>query len=219
MDHFAEIFVAFQQRGKTEDPESKLFTSLYFMLRLLTKISEIAALEKELEPWTKPDARGKQRMHFEDNPFPVKQVHAPDYAGVLTHNLGYRVVGVFDTVGSIGMPTSITSLNPMSDNMKRVFGFNDRKLGHYIEHAYHAMALNEKRADFVSIILQFPPHLINTIFTGYLQIRANCSWSPERSDTEAGKPAGLPIVAHTHYLVFVVLVRRYVHQTTHCLLD
>ncbi|KAF7985339.1 hypothetical protein HWV62_6545 [Athelia sp. TMB] len=78
MDHFADIFVAYQKRGKTKDK-----------------------------------------------------------AGL--------VVGVFDTVGSLGLPEELTG---KSHQMNLIFGFPDHTLGEHVENAFHALALNETRADF-----------------------------------------------------------------------
>ena len=63
-------------------------------------------------------------------------------------NLIDRVVGVFDTVGSVGMPEEL-SLH--SAKLKNIFGFPDKRLGHHIQRAYQALALNEPRADFVCL--------------------------------------------------------------------
>lgn len=60
----------------------------------------------------------------------------------------FRVVGVFDTVGSLGLPEELTR----SKNMKTLFGFPDSTLGTYIERAYQALAMNETRADFVRVV-------------------------------------------------------------------
>ncbi|KAI0651927.1 hypothetical protein C8Q79DRAFT_1005177 [Trametes meyenii] len=109
MDHFATIFVAYQKRGKSDNPD------------------ETRRLDEELSPWTGPDAPGKKRANGGSGQFSVK------------------VVGVFDTVGSVGMPEELTLKN---DKMKSLFGFPDRLLGHHIERAYQALALNEHRADF-----------------------------------------------------------------------
>ncbi|KAH9898325.1 hypothetical protein C8Q73DRAFT_641764 [Cubamyces lactineus] len=109
MDHFATIFVAYQKRGKTQDPD------------------EIQRLDEELAPWTGANAPGKKRADAGPGGFSVK------------------VVGVFDTVGSVGMPEELTL---RSDKIKSLFGFPDRLLGHHIERAYQALALNEHRADF-----------------------------------------------------------------------
>jgi uncharacterized protein (DUF2235 family) len=55
-----------------------------------------------------------------------------------------KCVGVFDTVGSVGLPGEITG----SKTVEKIFGFSDNKLGRHIERAYHAVAINERRADF-----------------------------------------------------------------------
>jgi len=62
----------------------------------------------------------------------------------------FRVVGVFDTVGSVGLPEEVTFF---SKKFKQLFGFQDKQLGPHIQHAFHAMALNETRADFVSLTI------------------------------------------------------------------
>ncbi|KAI0669822.1 hypothetical protein C8Q78DRAFT_976460 [Trametes maxima] len=109
MDHFATIFVAYQKRGKSDQPD------------------EIRRLDEELSPWTGSDAPGKRRADGGPGGFSVK------------------VVGVFDTVGSVGMPEELTLKDA---KMKSLFGFPDRLLGHHIERAYQVLALNEHRADF-----------------------------------------------------------------------
>ncbi|KAK0232807.1 hypothetical protein IW262DRAFT_1259147 [Armillaria fumosa] len=56
-----------------------------------------------------------------------------------------RCVGVFETVGSLGLPDELTL------DLKKatlIFGFPDKALGGHIERAYHALALNETRRDF-----------------------------------------------------------------------
>jgi hypothetical protein len=58
-----------------------------------------------------------------------------------------RCIGVFDTVGSLGLPEELTI---GSQKLTKIFGFPDKLLGEHIEHAFHALALNETRADFVS---------------------------------------------------------------------
>lgn len=112
-------------------------------------LAEIAALDRKLQPWTRPDAAGKKRVNFNENLFAVKCVVSVLARPVdLSDGLAVcRVVGVFDTVGSLGLPEELAIT---SDVMKTIFGFNDRKLGDYIERAYHAMAINEMRGDFVS---------------------------------------------------------------------
>ena len=62
-----------------------------------------------------------------------------------------RCVGVFDTVGSVGLPEEIT----MSDKVKTLLGFTDLHLGEHIQRAYQALALDEHRKDFVSFQVRF----------------------------------------------------------------
>ncbi|KAI0724628.1 hypothetical protein C8T65DRAFT_714709 [Cerioporus squamosus] len=84
-------------------------------------------LNEELEPWTSSGAPGQVRVDIGPGHFSVK------------------VIGVFDTVGSVGMPEE---LSLTSEKIKNIFGFPDRRLGHHVERAYQALALDETRADF-----------------------------------------------------------------------
>lgn len=59
-----------------------------------------------------------------------------------------RCVGVFDTIGSVGLPEEITRRSPST---KSIFGFPNTELGEHIERAYQALAINETRLDFVRI--------------------------------------------------------------------
>ncbi|OCH96096.1 hypothetical protein OBBRIDRAFT_766161 [Obba rivulosa] len=109
MDHFAEIFVAYQKRGKATDPD------------------EILALDKQLAPWSQHNSPGKVRADSSATTFSI------------------RCVGVFDTVGSTGLPEEFAISHP---KVRAIYGFNDLQLGEHIEKAFHAMALNETRKDF-----------------------------------------------------------------------
>jgi uncharacterized protein (DUF2235 family) len=53
-----------------------------------------------------------------------------------------KSVGVWDTVGSMGIP------NYVSGSRKDFFSFVDTKLSRAVEHGFHAMALDERRRDF-----------------------------------------------------------------------
>jgi len=87
---------------------------------------EIETLKSQLAPWTGHDSPGKKRADSDENTFSIK------------------VVGVFDTVGSLGLPEELTR----HPQIKNIFGFKDRLLGEHIERAYQALALNETREDF-----------------------------------------------------------------------
>jgi len=109
MDHFADIFVDFQARGKAKDKD------------------RIEFLDAKLAPWTRHSAPGKMRADHDGDSFSVK------------------CLGVFDTVGSLGLPEELAF---GSKRIKTLFGFPDSVLGDHVERAYQALALNETRADF-----------------------------------------------------------------------
>ncbi|KAG2369363.1 hypothetical protein BDR07DRAFT_1476982 [Suillus spraguei] len=88
---------------------------------------EIDKLKASLHQWTSPDSRGKRRAESDNGSFSIK------------------CVGVFDTVGSVGLPEELTHKSP---SVKSIFGFPNSELGEHIERAYHALAINEIRLDF-----------------------------------------------------------------------
>ena len=55
-------------------------------------------------------------------------------------------MGVWDTVGSLGLPHEI---DPAHKDRHQLFSFPDCNLGEHIQSAYHALAVNEMRKDFV----------------------------------------------------------------------
>lgn len=63
-----------------------------------------------------------------------------------------KMVGVWDTVGALGVPTP--GLKTISKNW---VGFFDTELSPLVEHAYHALALDEKRGPFAPAIWQGTP--------------------------------------------------------------
>ena len=60
-------------------------------------------------------------------------------------NVIFRCVCVFDTVNSVGLPEEIS----LTRAVHPLFGLHDTKLGKHVERAYQALALDEKRVDFV----------------------------------------------------------------------
>jgi uncharacterized protein (DUF2235 family) len=58
------------------------------------------------------------------------------------HDVRIKFVGVWDTVGALGVPTGFLGFL----NEKHVF--HDTKIGPNIDHARHALAMDEKRGDF-----------------------------------------------------------------------
>ncbi|KAE9408130.1 hypothetical protein BT96DRAFT_808383 [Gymnopus androsaceus JB14] len=106
------------------------FAGIFIAYQHLTKPKdeqEKLALQAQLAPWNSPDSPGIRRAYAEDKTFSVK------------------CVGVFDTVGTLGLPEELTLQKP---KLQRLYSFPDKLLGPHIERAYQALALNEDRSDF-----------------------------------------------------------------------
>jgi uncharacterized protein (DUF2235 family) len=62
-------------------------------------------------------------------------------------DVAIKCIGVWDTVGSVGIPADLAKFDVL--NFRRYYGFHDTDLGAHVEHAFHALALNERRKNFV----------------------------------------------------------------------
>lgn len=75
-----------------------------------------------------------------------------------------KMVGVWDTVGALGIPAIIGGVSPL------LYGFLDTGLNPRILNAYHAVAIDEKREEFPATLWTTPPAPGQTIsqvyFTG-----------------------------------------------------
>lgn len=58
-----------------------------------------------------------------------------------SHEPGIHFIGVWDTVGALGVPFPIPF-------WRRLWGFHDTKLSSRVKHAYHAIAIDERRRPF-----------------------------------------------------------------------
>ncbi len=74
------------------------------------------------------------------------------------------MVGVWDTVGSLGIPAIFGGVDPLR------YGFLDTKLHPDIKNAYHALSIDERRREFPASLWSGPPAAGQTIeqvyFTG-----------------------------------------------------
>ncbi len=68
-----------------------------------------------------------------------------------------KVLGVFDTVGSRGIPVS----GLMDWYNAKHFGFHDVTLSSKVDHAFHALAIDEKRWSFPASVWPYPNHKDN----------------------------------------------------------
>jgi len=99
------------------------------------------------EAWKRVDAaydkgyRRKRENWSKDWPLSIPpQPDDPDVPDVI------HFLGVWDTVGALGIPDNMAILN-LLDNRKK-YAFHDTKLHNCVKHARHAVALDEKRASF-----------------------------------------------------------------------
>lgn len=60
------------------------------------------------------------------------------------------MVGVWDTVGALGIPATVGLVDPV------LYGFLDTSLNPLIKHGYHALAIDEKRLSFQPTLWQPP---------------------------------------------------------------
>ena len=68
------------------------------------------------------------------------------------HDTGIRMVGVWDTVGALGVPEAllIPALRREDQTLKQeLFGFLDTSLSPRVDAAYHALAIDERRKPFL----------------------------------------------------------------------
>src|SRR5262249_28175190 len=64
-----------------------------------------------------------------------------------------KVLGVFDTVGALGVPVEwFRSWN------RKKFQFHDVTLGTSVDYVFHALAIDEKRGPFQASLWQYPNH-------------------------------------------------------------
>lgn len=75
-----------------------------------------------------------------------------------SHNVKIGCVAVWDTVGAMGLPHSA---GPFFDFTRRKFAFLDTCLCRTIEHAYHALAIDEHRVDFEATLWTAPKDGVN----------------------------------------------------------
>ena len=62
-----------------------------------------------------------------------------------------KMVGVWDTVGSLGVPALVGKVDPVQ------YGFLDTTLHPDVLNAYHALAIDERRAEFPATLWTSPP--------------------------------------------------------------
>lgn len=94
-----------------------------------------------------------------------------------TNGFSIECVGVFDTVGSVGLPVEVRG--PVTP--RNILGFSDKRLGAHISRAYQALALDEKRKDFVPVLFEQTDDGLNK-----KQVLVQCWFRGAHSDIGGG---------------------------------
>lgn len=68
-----------------------------------------------------------------------------------------KFIGVWDTVGALGIPVAGPGVQLINDHWK----FHDVKLSSYVDNAFQALAIDEHRKPFTSSIWEQQPHAVN----------------------------------------------------------
>jgi uncharacterized protein (DUF2235 family) len=126
------IAMVIKEIGVLDRTDMDHFAHLFVALQARGKSQDkdqIESLDAKLAAWTKHDSPGKARANYDGDSFAIK------------------CIGVFDTVGSLGLPEELSF---GSKKIRTLFGFPDSILGDHVERAYQALALNETRTDFSS---------------------------------------------------------------------
>jgi uncharacterized protein (DUF2235 family) len=73
-----------------------------------------------------------------------RQTNCEGYTLDETRRIGVKYLGVWDTVGALGVPKSFL----LADKLNKKYEFHDTALSDFVKSARHAVAINEMRADF-----------------------------------------------------------------------
>ncbi len=101
---------------------------------------------------------------------------ARDFRERYAQEIRVRFLGIWDTVGALGLPIEVIK-KWLSPNR---YAFHDTKLSGIVEHAYHAIAIDEHRVEFaVTLWERKPEHHVD-------QIMEQCWFSGSHADVGGG---------------------------------
>ncbi|KAI9741145.1 MAG: hypothetical protein M1834_002858 [Cirrosporium novae-zelandiae] len=154
-----EIFLIGFSRGAFT---ARSVASLIGCIGLLTKrgLPYFSEIFKDFENRKDP----KYEPRYPNLPFPNKpNIQNPRYTaelekrGMTTLNIPIKAIGVFDTVGSLGIPRIgwLEKFRIQSPS-RREYSFYDTVVHDCIENAFQALALDERRASFTPAIWEKP---------------------------------------------------------------
>ncbi len=84
---------------------------------------------------------------------------AMEFKAQYAHSPDIEFIGVWDTVGSLGIPIpSLRALGWFARLVDRDFQFHDTSLSSIVKHAYHAVSIHEHRGTFPATLWQKQAH-------------------------------------------------------------
>ncbi|KAF2497174.1 hypothetical protein BU16DRAFT_459324, partial [Lophium mytilinum] len=81
----------------------------------------------------------------------------------LTRDVEIQAIGVWDTVGALGIPTTPLLQKVGLPDFLHEYRFLDTSLDNHVRNAFHAMALDEQRASYAPTIWEKPPYCTTNI--------------------------------------------------------
>jgi uncharacterized protein (DUF2235 family) len=85
----------------------------------------------------------------------VDSTTAKLFRAMFSRTVDIKFLGVWDTVGALGIPLRVAKVVN-----EKFYGFHDTKLSSIVQHAYHAIAVDEHREDY-QVCLWDPDHAVD----------------------------------------------------------
>ncbi len=82
---------------------------------------------------------------------------ARKFRATCSRTVTVKFLGVWDTVGALGIPLGL-----FGRSNEKKYGFHDTRISRIVEHAYHALAIDEKRKPFKPTIWKTKPDRKNS---------------------------------------------------------
>ena len=149
-----KVLRAYQAIAEVYRPEDKIFLFGFsrgaYTARSLAGLIGLCGIPNKSVPAPKLDILVQKAIDiYRVRNIAVRKTRAIEYAQAYSHKNGNNVfndihfIGVWDTVGTLGVPWW-----PFRWIMRNSYKFHDVSLGCHIQHAYHAMAIDERRRLF-----------------------------------------------------------------------
>jgi len=104
----------------------------------LLQSKDAEAIDEAFEQYREADAEDADPLQTFRTKYNVRKIE----------DLHIQFLGVWDTVGALGVP----AVGPRSYFARRRWKFHDYRLSSYVKHAYHALAIDEKRTPFLAAL-------------------------------------------------------------------